>query len=235
MKRQTIAAALLVAGAAPAWGQDLNFAEVVVTGSRIEQDDYSDDMPAVGLRRTADYLVQQVTIRGDTRDVTQRRQEIRAMLERAVGLAAQNGVELAYGDYILTPLTPANVEELSLESDNRPDSERVDFLVKAPLGGRESGRAAEERIARYIAAVPEVGRAQMDEWGDSTLSVVGPDSYRAQIAESIAADAHALAAKMGAGYAVEVEGLNMPVQWTRSGPAEVLLYVPYRLTIVPPR
>ena len=107
------------------------------------------------------------------------------------------------------------------------------FLVKAVLAGKESGSAAQERIARYIEAVPEVGRAQLDEWGDATLSVVGPDSYRTQIAQRIAEDAGALAAQMGEGYAVEVEGLNMPVQWARSGPSDVMLYIPYKLTIVP--
>jgi hypothetical protein len=139
----TAAGLAFVAGSTAA--QDLNYAEVVVTGSRIEQDDYSNDMPAVGLRRPADYLVQQVVIRGDSRDPDQRREEIRAMLDRAVRMAGEHGVELAYGDYIITPLTPQNVEELSLEADNRPDSERVDFLVKAKLAGVESGAAAEGR------------------------------------------------------------------------------------------
>ena len=107
------------------------------------------------------------------------------------------------------------------------------FLVKAALAGKESGAAAQQRIARYIAAVPEVGRAQLDEWGDATLSIVGPDSYRSQIAGLVADDARALATQVGENYAVEVEGLNMPVQWARSGPSEVLLYIPYKLTIVP--
>ena len=73
----------------------------------------------------------------------------------------------------------------------------------------------------------------MDEWGDSTLSIVGPDTYRPDIATRTAQDANEMAAKMGENYAVEVEGLNMPVQWARSGPGEVLLYIPYRLTIIP--
>ena len=69
--------------------------------------------------------------------------------------------------------------------------------------------------------------------GDATLSIVGPDSYRSQIAGLVADDARALATQVGENYAVEVEGLNMPVQWARSGPSEVLLYIPYKLTIVP--
>ena len=235
MKRQMIAAACLLLAAAPAGAQDQQSAEVVVTGSRIEQDVYSRDMPAVGLRRTADFLVQDVMIRGDTRDQKQRREEIRAMLVKAIQLAKQHGVELAFGDYILPPLTLANVDDIAIAQDNRPDSEKIGFLVKAPLGGTETGAAAQERIEAYVKAVPEGGRAQMEEAGDATLSVVGPDSYRMQIADKIAEDARALAARVGDGYAVEIEGLNMPVQWARSSPSEVMLYIPYKLTEVPKR
>lgn len=231
--RIAVMALALLAVATPAMAQDLERQEIVVTGSRIEQDDYSDTMPAVGLRRPADFLVQSVVIRGDTRDQTQRRQEIRKMLADAVRRADAMGIELAYGDYILTRLTSDNVDEIGLQSDNRPDSERVVFRVKARLGGTQSGEAAEAQIARYIDSVPEVGRAQMDEWGDSTLSIVGPDSYRPQIAEKIAEDSLAMAARLGDGYGVEIEGLNMPVQWAQSGPGEVLLYIPYRLVVVP--
>jgi hypothetical protein len=233
MKWPILACAVSAALAVPASAQDLQNAEVVVTGSRVDQEDYSRDMPAVGLRRTADFLVQQVTIRGDTRDQKQRRQEIHEMLARAIALASKHGVELAFGDYILTPLTAATVDDLVIKNDTRPDSERVDFLVKAPLAGKESGTAAEQRISDYVEAVPEVGRAQMDESGDATLSVVGPDSYRGQIADKVADDARAMAARMGEGYAVKVEGLNMPVQWARSGASEVMLYIPYKLVVVP--
>lgn len=231
--RIPVVAALALSLAKPVAAQDLEGAEIIVTGSRIEQDDFSDSMPAVGLRRPADFLVQTVAIRGDTRDPTERRNEIRAMLADAVRRADRAGVELAYGDYILTRLTTENIEEIALERDNRPDSERVTFRVKAKLGGSQTGEAAQAQIERYIESVPEVGRAQMDSWGSSTLSIVGPDSYRSQIAEKIAEDANAMADRMGENYAVEVEGLNMPVQWARSGPGEVLLYIPYKLTIVP--
>lgn len=225
--------------AAPAAAQDLSSQEIIVTASRIAAQDhdggdgYFNAMPAVGLRQPADFLVQKVTIRGDTRDPEQRSREIRTMLADAIRRADAAGVELAYGDYILTRLTLDNVDDIALDRGNRPDSERVEFLVKARLGNTQSGEAAERQIARYIESVPEVGRAQMDNWGNSTLSIVGPDSYRPQIADKIAEDATAMARRMGDNYAVEVEGLNMPVQWARSGPGEVLLYIPYRLTIVP--
>jgi hypothetical protein len=231
MKAVLVIAALGLA--LPVAAQDLASQEVVVTGSRVEQDSYERDMPAVGLRRTADFLVQEVVIRGDTRDPKLRGTEIRQMLARAVEMAGKHGVQLAFGDYILTPLTVANLDEVTLSNDNRPDSQKVDFLVKAPLGGKESGASAEKRIEAFVDAVPEVGRAQMDISGDSSLSIVGPDQYRLQIAESVMADARVLSDRMGAGYAVTIEGLNMPVLWTRAGPADVMLYIPYKLVIVP--
>ncbi|MBA4761335.1 TonB-dependent receptor [Sphingomonas sp.] len=230
---KTLFSALALGVALPALAQDLASQEVVVTASRVEQDSYERDMPAVGLRRTADFLVQEVVIRGDTRDPKQRGAEIRQMLARAVEMADKHGVQLAFGDYILTPLTAANLDEVTLSNDNRPDSQKVEFLVKAPLGGKESGATAEKRIAAYADAVPEVGRAQMDISGDSSLSIVGPDQYRLQIAESVMADARALAERMGGGYSVTIEGLNMPVLWTRAGLSDVMLYIPYKLVIVP--
>lgn len=232
MKR-SILVALSVSVATPVFAQDLQSQEIIVTGSRIEQDDYERDMPAVGLRRTADFLVQEVIIRGDTRDPKQRAAEIRQMLERAVQMASQHGVQLAYGDYILTPLTSNNLDDVALSNDNRPDSQKIEFLVKAPLAGRENGAAAEKRIEDYVEAVPEVGRAQMDMAGDSSLSIVGPDQYRVQIADKVMEDARTLSGRMGTGYAVTIEGLNMPVLWTKAGPSEVMLYVPYKLVIVP--
>ena len=138
MKRCLAALALLIAADSAAYAQDLSEADIMVTGTRraLEEDQYDDydsERPAVGVRRMADFLVQPVAIRGDTRDPAQRRREIRAMLDDAVRLARQHGVELAYGEYVLTALTSENVDELSLESDSRPDSERVTFLVNVSV------------------------------------------------------------------------------------------------------
>lgn len=232
MKR-TVAALVLIYFAQPVSAQELSSQEIVVTAVRVEQDDYQSDMPAVGLQRTADFLVQKVIIRGDTRDPKQRASEIRQMLQKAVQMAPKHGVKLAFGEYILTPLTLQNLDEVTLRNDNRPDSQRLEFLIKAPLSGPESGATAQKRIEDYIEAVPEVGRAQMDDYGDPSLSIVGPDQYRTQIADKVMEDARTLAAKMGPDYAVTIEGLNMPVLWARAGSSNVMLYIPYKLVVVP--
>lgn len=219
--------------AAPILAQDLSSREIiVVTGSRIEQNDYSDYQPAVGLTRKGDFLVQEVAIRGDTRDAEQRADEIRTMLRDAIRIADRGDIELATGDYILTRLTLENAEDVDLQRDRRLDAERINFLVKAPLKDR-SVAEAQAAIKAFIASVPEVGRAQMDDMGDPKLSVVGPDSYRDQIIAKVAEDARRQAKVLGDDYAVELTGLNMPVQWTPAGPGEVLLFIPYELKVIP--
>ena len=232
MKKIILGSLLAAIAASPAIAQDLAGQEVVVTAARIDQDDFSDYMPAVGLRRNADFLVMEVIIRGDTRDADQRESEIRAMLRRAIERAERSGVELAQGDYIVTRLTVENADEIELRNDRRPDSERITFLVKAPLAD-QSVEDAQATIKQFIESVPEVGRAEMEEFGDPSLSVVRPDSFREQIIALVAQDARRQADVLGAEYAVELTGLNMPVQWARSGPGEVLLYIPYELKVVP--
>ncbi|MEO0463748.1 MAG: TonB-dependent receptor [Pseudomonadota bacterium] len=216
----------------PAVAQDLSGQEIIVTASRVDQDDYSDFQPAIGLKRKADFLVQQVVIRGDTRDAEQRAEEILQMLRAAIQIADKGSIELATGDYTLTKLTLNNADEVTLQRDRRPDSQRLNFLVKAPLASQSLEKAQAE-IRSFIEDVPEVGRAQMDEYDDATLSVVGPDQYRDAIIAQINADARKQAAGLGDDYAAELTGLNMPVQWTRAGPSEVLLFIPYQLKVRP--
>ncbi len=112
--------------------------EIIVTASRreasAEMNDIGEDdaakVPAVGLRRTADYAVWFVNITGDTRDADRRHQEIYDMLKNAVQQAARSGpIELGTGTYVVEPLTLANYRNVPLTGAGRPDSERASFIV----------------------------------------------------------------------------------------------------------
>lgn len=233
----------LFAGAAPALAQDDEGQEVIVTAARSAPGYTSDGeplpaavkpAPALRLRRTADFAVQSVRIIGDTRDEAKRREEIRAMLRGAIALAGRHGVELATGDYIVEPLTSTNYRNLILEEDDdREDAEKATFLVKTPLVKGAEAKAALARITKFVEAVPAVGRAEIEAEGDLTLSVVGPDQYRGQIVDLIAADAAKVAAKFGPGQGVIVNGLDRPVEWSRVGLTEVSLYLPVIYSVAP--
>ncbi len=231
MKFRIIIAAVL--WAAPAGAQD-GTGEIIVTAARKESDGYDEHIPAVGLRRPADFAIQEVTITGDTRDREKRQAEIYAMVKNAVDLAAKRGdIALATGEMIVEPLTAANYRNLKLVSDGRPDSDRTSFLVKSRLSGGTDAKAALEHINAFIKAVPTVGRAEMKHTDDLTLSVVNPDQYRPQIIDLVAADAKTTSARLGSDYGVEAKGLDRPVEWSRASLTDVFLYVPYSYVVVP--
>jgi hypothetical protein len=236
--RFALLSALILPAAALA--QDPGMNEVVVTGSRIPRNLDNDDpvtvltsRPAIGLRRTADFAVINVNIAGDTRETATRREEILNMVRSALDLAARSGVELATGTLIVEPLTAANYRNLQMFNDGRPDTDRVSFLVKVRLDSATDAAAAIQRIERFVHAVPASGRAEMRRVGELGLSVVAPDQYRGHILDLIAADSRAAAARFGPNYAVEVVGLDHPVEWMRASLTDVFLYVPYGVTVRP--
>ena len=206
--------------------------EIVVTGSRASLDSYSAQTPAVGLKKVADFAIQPVAVTGDTRDADQRHEEMYQTIRRAIELSGAHGVQLAFGELVVEPLTLANYRELTFGTDSRPDTNRVGLLVKAPLTGADA-KAATARIDRFLKAIKPVGRALVVPSDDLSLSVVAPDQYRPEIGRIIAADAAAMAAKFGPDYAVEVRGLNRPVDWSRASLTEVFLYISYELVIRP--
>lgn len=214
---------------------ELGQQDIIVTASRREADGFDASQPAVGLRRRADFAIQELTITGDTRDEAKRHTEMFDMLRAAITQASRNGVQLATGDTVVEPLTIENYRDLTLKKDSRPDAEKLQFLVKAPLGAGTDAKAALDRIDAFVKAVPTVGRALMEKSDDLTLSIVAPDQYRPQIVQAVADDARQMAARFGPDYAVEARGIERPVEWTRAGLTDVLLYIPYQLTVVPKR
>jgi hypothetical protein len=230
-----MACLLVMALSLPAMAQENGgLEEIVVTARRADSRDYEAGVPAVGMRRLADYAVQAVTVTGDTRDPDKRHEEIFAMIKGAIALAAKRGgIELATGEMVVEPLTMDNYRSLTLQTEKRPDTDKTTFLVKTRLSAGIDAKAALDKISTFIKEVPAVGRAEMEATGDLTLSVVKPDQYRGAIIDLVAADARATAAKMGPDYAVEAKGLERPVEWSRASLTDVFLYVPYGYTVVP--
>jgi len=237
-----IVGSLLVAAATPALAQDEG-QEIVVTGFRKLSGNAEDGvreirpvLPATALtmRRTADFAVQQVTIVGDTREEGKRREEIYAMTRKAIELAGKYGVQLATGELVIEPLTLANYKNLIVtEDEDQDEAELVTFVVKTPLAPGMDSKTALERISKFIAEVPPVGRAELKARSELTLSVVNPEQYRRPIIAQIAKEAAATSAPFGTSYGVEVTGLERPVQWTQASLTEVLLYLPATYTVRP--
>jgi len=215
---------------------DFHNANIVVTGTKIrsEFDGYSSSIPLVGFQRQADYLLQPVRITGDTRDAKQRVEEVYQTIAGFLRAANAQGFTVAYGDVVTTDVTSANLRDLPLTNAGRPDTSGITLFATTKLAEMNVA-TAQSRLAALLKGFRPVGRALVENGGSPSLSIVGPDRHRPQIAEAVAKDAARMAALFGEGYAVEVTGLEGTVQWQRRGTTDLFLYIPYRLTITPRR
>lgn len=234
-----LTAAGVLAGAMPVLAQD----EIIVTGMRRLNPDNDSVHPldvrtataaaippaaAQMLRRTADFAVQQVVVVSDTVDEEQADAEVQAMTRNAIDLSAVSGVQLASGEIVVEPLNTRNYKDLKIEAidEDEIDGRAVKFLVKVPLVPGIDAKAALARIDKFIKAVSAVGRAKIKAYSELTLSVVDPEQYRSAIIDLVAKDTAGTTARFGAGYGVEVTGLDKPVQWKRASLTEVQLFLP---------
>src|SRR5690349_10317382 len=121
IRHALVAAALLWAGAASASAQ-----EYVVTGARAER--YRElQIPNVYMERRADFAIISLVVRSDTRDLSQRLEEIRSALRGLESRARGGGVTLAIVDEdvgIVREFSMAGVEEL-IRADRRPDTSTI--------------------------------------------------------------------------------------------------------------
>jgi hypothetical protein len=227
MRRIVAVLLLLVAGPAAA-----QLEEIVVTASR--SSDYSDysEMPAVTLVRPADFLVQAIQLINDSRSPDLRRTEIRSTIEKLLKRAAESrNFALSYGQGFLLPVSLDDESLQIIESERRTDTSTVDIFVKVTLAANDDTRQRILELRRFIEKAELVGRTEIDPRGDVGLSIVGPERYRPQILERIAAENAALVKLMGANCRVRVGGLEHRVQWERTAVAELTLYIPYGVQI----
>lgn len=230
-----IAAAAASISASPAWAQDAGVEEIVVTGSRVREWDF-DDLPAAKVPRRADNLIVAVRAVNDTRDASQRREELmrtlRAMVQSAAG---RPDIDVSLNDDgALVPLQEDMVSTLTLDVEpGRSDTSVASLVVKTPIRLNDTLDSASGRIEAFVKSIRPVGRSLVTIDGDWELSIIDPSQYRPAIIAAIAEDAKKAAAVFGEEYGVEVEGLSNRVTWTPSGPLSLHLFIPYKLTVLP--
>jgi len=224
------AALLLTAG--PVLAQDGDVGEIVVTGSRSEEFDAA-RTPASVLRKRADNLIILVNVICDTRDASQRRDELKATLRNLIQAAARDpAIALGLGEEVVGGFDETMIDSL-IGSANRPDTSAAVLLIKTAVTPADTLDSATGRIEAFIKKTAKAGRTEILVQGDWNLTLIRPEQYRGEVISLIAKDARATAATFGDGYGVNVEGLNLPVTWYQAGPLDLALYIPYKLQIAP--
>ena len=218
----------------PAAAQDES--NVIVTGSRSDRSGsefYDAQQSAIGLTRKADFFVKPLYVSSDSRDPDQRTAELLAMLRATIERAGAAGITLVAGDYTLTPVTLAKMEELSIGFGNRPDTSRVAIYARMPVTDSvDRVREADRRITDFVKAVPVTGRSFI-ETGSTVLGLSNPDQYRLAVVKAIADEAKRYAAQFGSDYGIEIRGLDSELYWQQASETDVFLYIEHNFVVRP--
>lgn len=228
MRHGLLAIAAVIAVASPAWAQD---DEIVVTAQRRLSAFEALATPHVYMKRRADFVIVSLEVRSDTRDFNPRRDEMRQGLRNLEARANGSAISLAIVDDdagIVRPFSMAAAEEL-VRADRRPDTSVVTIRLRTQVSANDTLDAINARIERFVEATPKPGRVEM-ETGAVGLTLVNPEQYREPLLRDIAADGRHIADMLGAGYGVEMTGLERQVAWHRSGDLELTLFLSYGLS-----
>jgi hypothetical protein len=225
-----LAAGLVLAAGPAAVAQDADVAEVVVTGSRL-QDYEPTETPAIVLKRRADNIITSIEVVCDTRDEAQRKAELSTTLKALVRGAAEAGIELAVEDDDIVRKFDATDLDRIIRASGKVDTSAATLTLKTRVLPTDTYESVTGRIEAFVKKTPKAGRTEVLMSNDWDLTLVGPGQYRAEIINLVAADANRTAKLFGEGYSAVVDGLTLPVAWYQSAPLELALYIPYRQTV----
>jgi hypothetical protein len=109
---------------------------------------------------------------------------------------------------------------------------KVSLSVRTPIAG-EPGKAQEltKALRGFVEKAERVGRTEIDASHETALSLSRPERYRYDLVKAIADDTTKVRGQLGAGCQVSLEGLSSRIEWRRASAAELLLYIPYHMTI----
>jgi hypothetical protein len=210
--------------------------ELVVTAEKREGGTPEAPPPHVVVFRRADNLIVDLYVECDTRDRSDRLAELKATLKNVIAAAAADGsIELGVEDTDAGIVIPFKAEALDamLNAGVRPDTSAATITVKTKINPTDTFDAATGRIDAFIKRIKVVGRSQASRSGDWQLTLITPRQYRGEIIGAIAKDANEAAKAFGPGYAVTITGLERQMAWTRSGPLDLALFIPYTLMVEP--
>jgi hypothetical protein len=218
----------LVASVASA--QDADLEEIVVTGSRVDVDYY--EMPAVTITKDADFLVQSIRLVNDSRSPDLRKAEIIDTIQNLIRRSrTMEGMALSYGRGFLEPINLDDESLQLLEDHQRVDTSFIDIYAKVALSPDRSSKEQIADLREFISGAKKEGRTEIVPLGDIGLSIVGPEQYRYEIIEKIAAENAKVSQAMNAECDITIGGLEGRVQWERTSVSELTLYIPYGMEV----
>jgi hypothetical protein len=204
---------------------------IVVTGSRVTYRDLL-ETPAVSLTRRGDSLRQPFTLHNDSRNADTRRDEIHATIKDMMRRAGDR-YRIVYPENFVGALDDSNYRVEIASDEDRPDAGFVELAVDVALEGRsESGERLIRDLRAFIESIEGEGRTEIELGEETALSLVRPERFRHELIAAIAADTAKVRAALGAGCKVQLDGMNSRIEWERVSALQLVLYIPYQMSVM---
>ena len=203
---------------------------ITVVGSRISYRDLLETR-AVSLTKPGDYLLQPITLYNDTRNEAARKEELYATIRKLIDRAGDR-YDIVHGENFVGELDAGNYRIELTKDPKRPDASLVSLSVRSEIGGDpKRGAQLIRDMRKFIDDAERVGRTEIETAGETALSMKKPERYRYDLVEAIAQDTNAIRTRMGGNCTVTLDGLNSRIEWERVSAAELLLYIPYTMSV----
>ena len=221
------ALALFAGSAAPSWAQD----EIIVTATRMDA-----SVPGTFLEVQGDFLLVEITVYNDSRDIETRGEEITETLENLAQAAERNRdieLSLRIEDEIVRPFTlKAAIDAVT--SGSQPQTSRVTLLAKTPIPSKVTNSyALVTKLQSFAEDVETVGRTSVFTDEEPNVSVEDPDQYRPQLITAVTDEIKAITSALGGNYRVILQDIDEEMKYVRGSDLSLIFYIPYDYEIIP--
>jgi hypothetical protein len=222
------AGALALCANTPAFAQE---EEIIVTGSRLESWERF-PAPHAYITRRADFAVVEVEVQNDTRDAAARQDEIIEALRRLEASARRSDMTLALVDDDIDIVRRFSLEGARqlIRGGRRADTTHITVRVRTAVTATDTLESIHDRVERFIDQLQKPGRVEMSV-GETDLSMVNLERYRGEMLREIMTEARDLSQMSGGVQSVQVGGLENQVAFKRESDLELVLFLPYELSV----
>lgn len=192
--------------------------------------------PGITLDKKGNFLLLEVEIENDSRDISERLTQISEAVDLFITAAEdQPDIELSIIDEndFVRPLSQQNYRE-GIRLGSRPDTSVAVLKVKTEIPDQiQDSYKIAKMLGEFVDSVEAKGRNSIMSSDEVMVSVVDPSQYRPELQAKIIEEINRITDGLGPDYRVILRGLDAEMKWVRSGDLNLAFYIPYTYDIIP--
>ena len=203
---------------------------IIVTGTRIDSDDIR-VIPAITRRIPADFVLTDLICQSASREVAERRSDVRATYQAVLALAARtSGVSLMGGQLGESMIPMDTVQFDEIYRMNTGGQGMFSLVLRMATRQGDTFPRITERITAFEDAIPLTGRAECFVGDEQMIGAAGAQRHREALLDDIAREVRALQSRFSpAVVELRLQGGRVQTQPTDSLALEI--FIPYDIMI----